>query len=110
MTIGSGKPGRHPPTVASAAPRSRRGRRLDEPASARCHRLSPGGEPRPSGTARPRTFAVHGRSALSSGGESQDTRTARLTGHHHDCDAGHLLADIAGIVTPDTILRWYRRL
>jgi hypothetical protein len=42
------------------------------------------------GTARPQTSAVHGRSAPLSGGVKARTLGRRLTGHHHDCDAGHL--------------------
>ena len=97
-------PGRHALVAVSAAVRSRRTRRLDDPAAARCHRLSLGGEPRPARADRPQTSTVHGRSAPSSGGESPDTRTARGTGHRHDRDAGHL-AGLASHIDRQEI-RW----
>src|SRR5881397_4036889 len=70
----------------------------------RCHRLSPGREPRPAGTARAQTLAVHRRSAPSTGGESQDARTSRSEGLRYDCDAGH----VAG-VAPDIDRQEIRR-
>ena len=71
-------------------------RRLDQPAAARCHRLSSGREPCPAQTDRTPAAALHGRPAPSARRESPDTRR-------------RLLGEIATIVTPDT-LAWHRTL
>ena len=93
----SGRAGRHAVAVASAALRPGRARRLDQPAAARCHRLSPGREPRPPGQigARRLRFTDDQRRRLSA--------RARTLGRR-------LLREIATIVTPDTLLVWHRTL
>ncbi len=65
----------HGSALASAPVSSCRAGRLDQPAAARRHRLSAGGEPRPTRTARPSAAPVHQRSAHPPCRESQDARS-----------------------------------
>ena len=68
-----------------------------KPSPRRSDRLSPGGESGPPRTPGPSAASPDGRPASSTRCARSQTRPGVLT-------------QVAGIVTPDTILRWYRRL
>ena len=90
-----------PPVASGNARRSAlphtHGRWLGEPPPGRRDRLSPGGESGPPGATWPTSTSPYRRPArrLAVRGQKLGRR---------------ILAQVAGIVTPDTILRWYRRL
>jgi transposase len=71
--------------------------RLGQPATGRDHRLSARGESNPPGAACRAAAAVYGRPTPTPGQEGQGVGTT---------SAG----EIAGLVSPETILRWYREL
>src|SRR5678815_2801235 len=90
--------GRIAEDVGRAAPiLTARVRRLGEPPPARDRRVSPGGEPRAAGAARRPAPALHRR----------PTPPARAKGK---ALGRRVLNQLGGLVTPDTILRWYREL